>query len=162
MCPPRCLCWPRRGQEKPPANLSQQTPRTPYKHQRTPGSSRCGAVNSLADGGRPGYTCKHDKPGPVTLRCSSPGPGERSARPVYGASTGREPVTPGCGGGTTAARGRSTGPLGRSRRFFVTATGVFGRSHGLPTHWSGGLCRPGPRREPRPRAAFRGAKRDHL
>ena len=34
----------------------------------------------------------------------------RSTGPVYGAVTGREPVTPDCGGGTTAARGRwSTG-----------------------------------------------------
>ena len=33
------------------------------------------------------------------------------------------------------------------------ATEAFGRRHGLPTHWSGGLCRPGPRRGPQPRAA---------
>ena len=48
----------------------------------------------------------------MTSRGLSPRTAEgtlRSMRPVYKAGTGREPVTPGCGGGTTAARGRSTG-----------------------------------------------------
>ena len=48
----------------------------------------------------------------MTSRGLSPRTAEgtlRSMRPVYRAGTGREPVTPGCGGGTTAARGRSTG-----------------------------------------------------
>jgi hypothetical protein len=97
-------------------------------------------------------TC--DKPGPVTPCCGRDG-GVHSMKPVYGAVTSGEPVTPDCGGGT-ATQGRSTGPLGRSRRFFVTVTGVFGRCHGLPTHWSGGLCHPGLQRVPQPKAAFGG------
>jgi hypothetical protein len=98
-------------------------------------------------------TC--DKPGPVTPCCGRDG-GVHSMKPVYGAATSGEPVTPDCGGGT-ATRGRSTGPLGRSRR-----------DRGL---WS--LPRPPDRlvgRTLSPRAAestgtrsrLWGAKRDHL
>ena len=97
----------------------------------------------------------------MTSRGLSPRAAEgarRSTRPVYEAGTGKEPVTLGCGGGTTAARGRSTGAPWPQPRF-VTTTGVFGRSHGLPTHWSGRLCRPGLRRGPQPRAAFGGQAR---
>ena len=80
----------------------------------------------------------------------------RSTRPVYGTLTGGEPVTPGRGCGTTAALGQwSTGASPCLRG----ATEVFGRRHGLPTHWPGGLCRPEPRREPQPRAAFGGQAR---
>ena len=48
----------------------------------------------------------------MTSRGLSPRTAEgtlRSMGPVYKVGTGRERVTPGCGGGTTAARGRSTG-----------------------------------------------------
>ena len=101
----------------------------------------------------------------MTSRGLSPRTAEgtlRSMRPVYRAGTGREPVTPGCGSGTTAARGRSTGAHWPQPPHFRD------RDLGL---WS----RPRPpdplvERALSPRAAegtaaqgrLRGAKRDHL
>ena len=143
------LCIDVRGDAKRHPGLRQKPPTTQQVLSETP-PLRFGKNKSAR------YVIR-DKPGPVTPCCGRDG-GVRSMKPVYGTATGGEPVTLDCGGGT-ATRGRSTGPLGRSRRFFVTATGDFGRCHGLPTHWSGGLCHPEPRRVPQPEAAFGGQAR---
>ncbi len=101
----------------------------------------------------------------ITGRGLSPRTAEgtlRSIRPVYGAATSREPVTPGCGGGTTAARGRSTGaPWLQPPHFRDRDWGLWSRPR-PPDPLVGKALSPRAAEGTAAQGRFRGAKRDHL
>ena len=155
---PPLLLAPTGSQEKPPENLNQRTPRTPTDTNE-PLVAHAGEQWTVWQMGvGPGILLNVTSRGLSPCTAKGGGIKVRSTSPQH--KTGlRDFDRPGACHPETAGVGQPQlgaglrGPFGRSRRFFVTATGVLSRGHGLPTHWSGGLCRPGPRRGPQPRAA---------
>ena len=90
-----------------------------------------------------------DKPGPVTLHC-----GPQDARGPQCTAGLRDCDKRGaCHPGPRGWDNSSPRPVYGRLPFCRGATEAFGRRHGLPTHWSGGLCHPGPRRGQQPEAA---------